>query len=60
MAGAFTSATPGENPDAAEYSGSAPPKKSSSGKKDQAWAGDFNAKEMAAGLRTVLNKDKEG
>jgi len=28
--------------------------------KTSAWSGDFNAKDMAAGLRTILRKDQEG
>jgi hypothetical protein len=59
MAGAFLSSA-GEESDTVEYSVSAPAKKSSSGKKGSEWSGDFNAKDLAAGLRTVLNKDKEG
>lgn len=59
MAGAFVSNSSREEPDTTEYSVSPPPKKRSSNK-GQEWAGDFNAKDIAAGLRTVLNKDKEG
>ena len=59
MAGAFVSSSSDENPDTVEYSVSTPARKPSSNKA-QAWTGDFNAKEIAAGLRTVLNKDKEG
>lgn len=60
MAGAFLPGTGGGEPDAAEYSVSGPSKKPLSGSKSPGWAGDFNAKDMAAGLRTVINKDKEG
>ena len=59
MAGAFISSSSDENPETVEYSASTPARKQSSNKA-QAWTGDFNAKEIAAGLRTVLNKDKEG
>jgi len=59
MAGAFKSSSQDEDPDTVEYSVSTPAKKQSSNKA-QAWTGDFNPKDMAAGLRTVLNKEKEG
>ena len=59
MAGAFMPASSVEEPESNEYIPSAPLSKSSSAK-PPAWADDFNAKEMAQGLRTVLNKDKEG
>jgi len=36
------------------------PKKPSSSKKAPEWTGDFNAKEIAMGIRSVLKKDKEG
>ncbi|MCL2374101.1 MAG: hypothetical protein FWC65_02520 [Treponema sp.] len=59
MAGAFLPGSAGAE-DAIEYSVSSPaPKRPQSGKA-LAFAGDFNAKDMASGLRTVLNKDKEG
>ena len=60
MAGAFMSASPGEGSGTIEYSNSTPAAKPSSGNKSAAWSGDFNAKDIASGLRTVLNKDKEG
>ena len=60
MAGAFIPSSGSENPDNTEYSISTPALKPSSSKKAPSWAGDFNAKEMAAGLRTVLSKEKEG
>lgn len=61
MAGAFVSSFSSEEPDATEYSVSTPiARKTSSQAKGSEWAGDFNAKDIAAGLRTVLKKDKEG
>jgi hypothetical protein len=61
MAGAFVSNYSQEEPDTTEYSVSTPAKKSSSRvTKGSEWAGDFNAKDIAAGLRTVLNREKEG
>lgn len=62
MAGVFASgSSPREAaPETTEYSVSAPRKRPSQNSKAQAWAGDFNAKDIAAGLRTVLSKDKEG
>jgi hypothetical protein len=61
MAGAFSSnASFVEEPDTTEYSVSTPAKKSSSQSKGSEWAGDFNPKEIAMGLQTILKKDKEG
>ena len=60
MAGAFLSTSRDEEPDTNEFSGPAPSRKPATGKKAPPWAGDFNAKDMAAGLRTILNKEKEG
>ena len=62
MAGAFLPSAANEGADTSDYSVSAPSPKQrpSSGSKAAGWAGDFNAKDMAAGLRTILNKDKEG
>ena len=60
MAGAFIPAATEDESDTTEYSVSAPVKKSSSRDKAPAWTEDFNAKEIAAGLRTVLKRDKEG
>ena len=57
MAGAFIPAAGDEEPDTTEYSVSAPKKPSRD--KTPAWTEDFNAKEIAMGLRTVLNKDKK-
>ena len=61
MAGAFLPASMGGGTDTAEGSVSGPSlKKTPPGGKAAAWAGDFNAKDMAAGLRTILSKEKEG
>ena len=60
MAGAFMPATMGRETDNTDYSVSAPPRKPLPGRKTKEWAGDFNAKDMASGLRTILNKEKEG
>ena len=60
MAGAFMPAAGNAESDTIEYSVSTPSPRSKSGGKAPAWSGDFNAKELAAGLRTVLNKEKEG
>ena len=60
MAGAFLSHLTGEEPDTTEYSVSTPMPRPSSGAKAPEWTGDFNAKDLASGLRTVLKKEKEG
>jgi len=60
MAGAFLSHLSGEDQDTTEYSVSTPLPKPSMGNRTPEWAGDFNAKELAKGLRTVLKKEKEG
>ena len=60
MAGAFMYSSSEEEPDTDDYSVSAPSPKSSSSKNAPAWTEDFNAKDMAEGLRTILKKDKEG
>ena len=59
MAGAFLPGATSVD-DTIEYSVSTPAPKRSRSDKTPALAGDFNAKEIASGLRTVLNKDKEG
>ena len=61
MAGVFAPASGNTDSGTVEYSASAPaaPKTSLKGKSPE-WSGDFNAKDLAAGLRTILNKDKEG
>jgi len=61
MVGAFVSDSSNEDEDPKEYSVSTPiSRKTPSQVKGGEWAGDFNAQDMAAGLRTVLKKDKEG
>ena len=60
MAGAFMPASTNEGSDAGEYPVTASSSKRSRSNKSSGWSGDFNAKDMAAGLRTVLNKEKEG
>ena len=60
MAGAFLPASGGEESNTMEYSVSSSAPKAPSRKKDPAWTGDFNAKDMAAGLRTIISKEKEG
>lgn len=60
MAGAFSPSSGKTDSETTEYSVSTPAPKASSRNKAPAWSGDFNAKELAAGLRTVLNKEKEG
>jgi hypothetical protein len=59
MAGAFMAGSSDEESEAAGYSASGPFRKPSSDKAPK-WTEDFNAKEIAMGLRTVLSKDKEG
>jgi hypothetical protein len=59
MAGAFVSSSSDEDQETIDYSISAPARKRSPDKA-QAWAGDFKPKEIAAGIRTVLTKEKEG
>jgi hypothetical protein len=62
MAGAFASATPldvEQESDDTGYS-SSPRKPLSTSSKTPAIAGDFNPKELAKGIQTALNKDKEG
>ena len=60
MAGAFIPSSSGGGSDAGEYPGSVSSSKRSRRNDAPAWSEDFNAKDMAAGLRTVLNKEKEG
>ena len=60
MAGAFMSASSNEEPQREEYSVSDGPLKRPSSKKAPDWAAEFNPKDMAKGLQTVLKKDKEG
>jgi len=59
ITGTFAPVSAGGDTDTTEYVASAPYRKPSSNKAPE-WTGDFNAKDIASGLRTVLNKDKEG
>ena len=59
MAEAFMSGSSDEEQGASEHSAPSSSRKSSSDKTPK-WTEDFNAKEIAMGLRSVLNKDKEG
>jgi hypothetical protein len=59
IAEAFSSGSSDQGSEASEYSGPVSPRKSSSDKAPK-WTEDFNAKEIAMGLRSVLKKDKEG
>ena len=65
MAGAFGSGSSNDEPvnsgySSGGYQGSAPTRRRSSGASDASWSGDFNPKDIAKGLQTVLIKDKEG
>jgi len=62
MAEAFMSDSSNEEQGAtAEYSApSSPRRPASSSKKAPEWTQDFNAKDIAMGIRTALSKDKEG
>ena len=61
MAGAFLPVVGEEEPDTTEYSVSTPTvRKPLSSSKNSGWSGDFNAKDLAKGLQTILSKDKEG
>jgi len=61
MAEAFMSGSSDEEQGAAEYSAPGPSRKpASSSNKAPDWTKEFNAKDIAMGLRTVLNKEKEG
>ncbi|MDR2618445.1 MAG: hypothetical protein LBC62_06205 [Treponema sp.] len=56
LAGAFLS-SPGDEEEAAEYSAADPVKKQPLHSKGQKMEGDFNPKDLAAGIRTILNKE---
>ena len=58
MAGVFMPSSSDGEPEGSEHTSHSPLKKPSSSA--PAWTEDFNAKEMAQGLRTVLSKEKEG
>jgi hypothetical protein len=58
MAGAFLdSSGEDEKETVTEYGGAPSPRKVSTGGKSQAMGGDFNPKELAMGLRTILKKE---
>jgi hypothetical protein len=56
LAGAFLSSS-GDEEETAEYSAADPVKKKSLYSKGQKMEGDFNPKDLAAGIRTILNKE---
>ena len=61
MAEAFTSDSSDEEQEASEPSApSSPRRAASSSKKAPEWTEDYDPKDIAMGLRTVLSKDKEG
>jgi hypothetical protein len=57
MAGAFSFSASERGSETGGYSS---PSKRSKAQKEASWAEDFNAKQMAEGIRTALKKDKEG
>jgi hypothetical protein len=57
LAGVFAPSSGEKENDTIEYSTSAPAKKPSPGSKGQKMEGDFNPKDLAAGIRTILNKE---
>jgi hypothetical protein len=63
LAGGFFSSS-GDGEEAGESfdtgEGSRTPKRSPAGNKTQKLEGDFNPKEIAQGIRTILKKDEEG
>jgi hypothetical protein len=59
MEKAFMTESSDQGSEASEYSGPVSLKKSSSDKTPK-WTEDFDAKEIAMGIRSVLKKDKEG
>jgi len=60
MAEAFMSDSSNEEQAANEYSAPSSVRRPASSNKAPKWTEDFNAKEIAMGLRTALSKDKEG
>jgi len=56
LAGSFLSSS---DEDSMDFGGQPEPERRPSGNKPQALEGDYNAKEMAAGIQTILRKDKE-
>ena len=59
MAGAFSSASSGEDSEASDYPVSMSIAKETSGRTDIGWSEDYPPKDIASGVRTILNKDKE-
>ena len=57
MAGAFAQTEGGTSDEQPGFTAAPKPLRKN---KAQSWSEDFNAKEMAMGLRTALNKEKEG
>ena len=60
MVGAFIPSSGNTESDTAEASGASPHHKPKKANKNPSWSGDFNGKELAQGLRTILKKEKEG
>jgi hypothetical protein len=58
MAGSFSAVS--AEPESSEQAETPDPVRSPTGNKPQKFEGDFNPKEIAAGIRTVLEKDKQG
>jgi hypothetical protein len=59
LAGAFLPSSENDEGDTTEYSISAPAKKPLAGSKGRKMEGDFNPKDLAAGIRTILKKEGE-
>jgi hypothetical protein len=57
LAGVFMPSSGENGNDTTEYSTAAPAKKPAPGRKGQKMEGDFNPKDLAAGIRTILNKE---
>jgi hypothetical protein len=57
LAGAFLPQSGEEGEEAVEYSTPSPAKKPSTSSKGQKMEGDFNPKDLAAGIRTILTKE---
>jgi hypothetical protein len=57
LAGAFMPSAGGNGEETVEYSTSEPAKRPSASSKGQKMEGDFNPKDLAAGIRTILNKE---
>jgi len=59
MAEAFMTGSSDQEEEASEFSPPSSPRRPASSNKAPKWTEDFNPKEIAMGLRTALNKDKE-